>query len=617
MRHSVYWWILLFCLCPVVSGLDKSSVRLVNGSNDHEGRVEILHDDQWGSICDDEFNDTVAQVVCRSLGFQSVNAKFYRLAHFGQSTGPIWLDNVNCTGSEQNLDQCSFPGWGIHNCVHREDVGVRCQLSVRLVNGLGIPSQGRVEIQINGTWGTVCDDGFDSRDAAVICFMMGFRRYRARAMTRAAFGQGSGPIFFQSLSCMSSESSILDCGVNPSSNTNCRHNEDSGVICQTGDTNKTTTIRLVNGPSENEGRVEIFHNGQWGSICDDSFDDDEAQVVCRNLGLQSYGARAYGSARYGQSTGPIWLDSVTCNGDEHRLDQCSSLPWGNNDCSHSEDVSVKCPLGRRIRLVNGSGIRTQGRVEIQINGTWGTVCDDGFDSRDAGVICAMMGFSRYEARAVHGAGFGNGSGPIFFENLACRGNESSITRCPVNHVGDHICHHNQDAGVICQIPVRLVNGSGISSQGRVEIQINGTWGTVCDDGFDSKDAAVICFMMGFSRYGARAISEAGFGKGSGPIFFDQLACRGNELLITDCPGNPVGDHDCQHSEDAGAICQTSDTNKTTTIRLVNGPSENEGRVEIFHNGQWGSICDDSFDDDAARVVCRNLGLQRFVVEILK
>ncbi|XP_041372972.1 Down syndrome cell adhesion molecule-like protein 1 isoform X2 [Gigantopelta aegis] len=339
MRHSVYWWILLLCLRSVVSGLDTSSVRLVNGSNDHEGRVEILHDGQWGSICDDEFNDNGAQVVCRSLGFQSFNANFYRQAHFGQSTGPIWLANVNCMGSEQNLDQCSFPGWGIHDCVHREDVGVRCQMSVRLVSGSGISSQGRVEIQINGTWGTVCDNGFNSKDAAVICAMMGFSRYGARAISEAGFGKGAGPIFFDDLACKGNELLITDCPGNPVGDHKCQHNEDAGVICQ------TTGVRLVNGATRYEGRVEVFHDNRWGSVCDDGFHQKEAAVICRSLSLPSHNAQVYGSGHFGRSVEPILLKNFYCEGYEQHLDQCYFSSWYNSDCHHGNDVGVSCQFG--------------------------------------------------------------------------------------------------------------------------------------------------------------------------------------------------------------------------------------------------------------------------------
>ena len=66
------------------------------------------------------------QVVCRQLGYNGTAGTFGN-AVFGQGTGPIWMDNVACAGSESSLDRCPFNGWGIHNCLHRKDVGVVCQ----------------------------------------------------------------------------------------------------------------------------------------------------------------------------------------------------------------------------------------------------------------------------------------------------------------------------------------------------------------------------------------------------------------------------------------------------------------------------------------------------------
>ena len=105
-------------------GAAEGDVRLVNGSNALEGRVEIHHDGAWGTVCDDRFASDDAAVVCRQLGYTGGEA--HRRAVFGQGTGTIWMDDVRCAGSESRLADCPFGGWGLHNCRHSEDVGVSC-----------------------------------------------------------------------------------------------------------------------------------------------------------------------------------------------------------------------------------------------------------------------------------------------------------------------------------------------------------------------------------------------------------------------------------------------------------------------------------------------------------
>ena len=90
------------------------------------GRLEVYYRGRWGTVCDDLFDNNSAMVVCRQLGFNTVGATAVSRAGFGKGTGPIWLDNVNCDGSEPNIDSCSHNTWGSHNCGHGEDVGVIC-----------------------------------------------------------------------------------------------------------------------------------------------------------------------------------------------------------------------------------------------------------------------------------------------------------------------------------------------------------------------------------------------------------------------------------------------------------------------------------------------------------
>ena len=101
-------------------------------------------------------------------------------------------------------------------------------------------------------------------------------------------------------------------------------------------------IRLVGGSSYNEGRVEVYYNGEWGTVCDDGWDDTDAGVVCRQLGFGSSGT-AIESAGFGQGSGSIWLDSVTCTGSESALFECGHLGVGvTQSCHHSKDAGVRC-----------------------------------------------------------------------------------------------------------------------------------------------------------------------------------------------------------------------------------------------------------------------------------
>ncbi|MDE0421476.1 MAG: hypothetical protein OXK76_11420, partial [Gammaproteobacteria bacterium] len=105
-------------------GAAEGDVRLVDGSTEQEGRVEIYHNSEWGTVCDDRFVSEDAEVVCRQLGL--TGGETHTRAAFGAGTGTIWMDDVQCAGSESRLADCPFGGWGLHNCRHTEDVGVSC-----------------------------------------------------------------------------------------------------------------------------------------------------------------------------------------------------------------------------------------------------------------------------------------------------------------------------------------------------------------------------------------------------------------------------------------------------------------------------------------------------------
>ena len=98
---------------------------------------------------------------------------------------------------------------------------------------------------------------------------------------------------------------------------------------------------MVGSNSNNRGRVEVYHNGEWGTVCDHGWDSADARVVCRQLGFGSSG-RAYKSAYYGQGIGPIWLSNVSCIGTESNLAECHHFSMRVRNCLHSDDAGVYC-----------------------------------------------------------------------------------------------------------------------------------------------------------------------------------------------------------------------------------------------------------------------------------
>ncbi|XP_050411745.1 uncharacterized protein LOC126826746 isoform X2 [Patella vulgata] len=343
-----------------------------------------------------------------------------------------------------------------------------------------------------------------------------------------------------------------------------------------------------------EGRVMVWHNGSFGRVCPDGFGQEEAHVVCRQLGFNNDGGDPDINVDFGKGSGPILVSNINCKGNESSLSNCKHPEFRFGECSGTPDASVVCKFVP-MRLVNGSGPH-EGRVEVFDRREWKTVCDYQWDDKDASVVCRQLGYNGTGAISKHRAYFGGGRGNIV-SSVQCNGNEGYFTDCKYRYVSS--CSHTRDSSVICTV-LTLVGGSN-SMEGRVMVWHNGSFGRVCRDGFGQEEAHVVCRHLGFNNDGGDPDINVDFGNGSGPVLVSNINCKGNELSLSACKHPAFRFGECGCTPDVSVVC------KFVPVRLVNGSGPHEGRVEVFDKREWKTVCDYQWDDKDASVVCRQLG----------
>ncbi|KAM9467801.1 antigen WC1.1-like [Clarias gariepinus] len=578
------------------------TLRLVNGGSRCAGRVEVLHGGQWGTVCNNSWDMREAAVVCRELQCgdpcgEPVDVQY--LTHFGPGSGPIWMDDVGCNGSESTLKNCSSADWGRNDCDHSGDAGVTCagHRKPRLSAG---PHQcsGRVEVLHGGSWSTVCDADFDQQDAEIVCRELGCG-IPVKVLGSAAFGRGEGLVWTEELLCRGNESQIYFCPTSSSlKQSHCSHDNDVGLICS-----GQTEAQLVNGPDSCSGRVELQYLSDWGTVCAVSWNMRAADVLCAQLDCGS----AVAVVRvdwFGEGSGHIWADVFDCQGNETHLSQCGISSWSRAACSHKHDAGVICNGSSmafhegRVRLSGGS--ECQGEVEIYFRQDWRRVLLDSWSLSEASVLCRQLGC---------GSVLNYRSSPSTTEHkhmcvtgFSCSGSEAYLGNCssaqPVN------CSSGKQLYVTCSEAsfkildprsIRLA-GSGGDCAGRLEVFHSGSWGTVCDDSWDIEDAQVVCRQL---QCGVALSTHipAWFGPGTGSIWLNEVECEGNEMSLWNCRSQ-LCEGECGHQEDVGVVCS-----EFKEIRLTEGC---KGNLEVFYNGTWGNVCHNQMDDETVNMVCREL-----------
>uniref|UniRef100_H0WN89 Soluble scavenger receptor cysteine-rich domain-containing protein SSC5D n=1 Tax=Otolemur garnettii TaxID=30611 RepID=H0WN89_OTOGA len=617
----------------------QERLRLVSGPHGCAGRLEVWHGGRWGTVCDDGWDLRDAAVACRELGCGGALAAPGG-ARFGPGSGPVWMDDVGCGGGEQALRDCPRSPWGRSNCDHSEDAGLVCTgpaPRLRLADGPH-GCAGRLEVWHSGRWGSVCDDAWDLRDAAVACRELGCGRALA-APGGAFFGEGSGPIILDDLRCRGNETALRFCPSRTWGQHDCHHREDAGAVCDgmplgyvpptapAVDSNTSTSrqaasmplsptvsqalgtagispppasptapwepgpevgspqLRLVAGPSRCSGRLEVWHDGRWGTVCDDSWDMRDSAVVCWELGCGGPRQPDPAAGRFGWGAGPIWLDDVGCVGTESSLSDCPAALWGKHNCAHNEDVGVTC-----------TGPPGLDSVSDPFSWSWIPGLGRDQDAWLPGEVVTKPPASLTSSVPEKTTTKVPGKMPKSTKKWVTKNTKRPTTQPPVMPTTKHA------GGLGTQNPPALTSWTTTTLTAEFTTRLT----TETPPRQISHRTAILTSQSPQERNSkTTAILTA-----QGP---QEMTSEATIRKIPQASLEPSAELPAEGSPESPKEPSLSPTDSTTEksglfrVRLADGPNRCAGRLEVWHAGRWGTVCDDNWDLRDATVACWELG----------
>uniref|UniRef100_G1P286 CD6 molecule n=1 Tax=Myotis lucifugus TaxID=59463 RepID=G1P286_MYOLU len=321
------------------------------------------------------------------------------------------------------------------------------RLEVRLVNGSNRCS-GTVEVRAGGSWEPPCGALWDHSASEAACRVLGCGGAEwgpapptplplDRALGNASGTPNATWALAPSILCSSSEWQLCLMEQHPCD----PDGQPAQVTCA-----ENRDLRLVDGGSPCAGRVEMLEHGQWGSLCDDTWDLEDAHVVCRQLEdahvvckqLSCGWAIQLPGLHFAPGRGPIHRDQVNCSGTEAYLWDCPGRP-GEHYCGHKEDAGVVCSEHQTLHLTGGTD-RCEGQVEVHFRGVWNTVCDSEWYTSEAQVLCRALGCGTV-AEIPRGLPHSL-PGRMYY---SCQGDEPTLSDCSWRFNNSNLCSQSKAA----------------------------------------------------------------------------------------------------------------------------------------------------------------------------
>ncbi|KAI9521216.1 hypothetical protein NQZ68_010920 [Dissostichus eleginoides] len=353
------------------------SVRLLGGADLCSGRLEVKSNQSdpfnpsWSSVCEADFDQQDAQVVCRQLGCGVPSV--LQGALYGEGEAPMWTKEFQCGGHESALLDCSSASER-NTCSPGRAVSLTCsEPGVRLVGGES-RCEGGLEVKHEGEWKPAVGYPWTLNAADVLC-----RDLDCGSVVSVGKKKESSKrsVLWIRTHCLQS-GSLMECAPLSLSHFTLT------LTC-------SDSVRLLGGDGLCSGRLEVKSNQSdpfnpsWSSVCEADFDQQDAQVVCRQLGCGA--PSVLQGVLYGEGEAPMWTKEFQCGGHESALLDCSPASE-RNTCSPGRAVSLTCSEPG-VRLEGGES-RCEGALEVKHEGEWRPVEVSPWTLKEAAVACREL-----------------------------------------------------------------------------------------------------------------------------------------------------------------------------------------------------------------------------------